>query len=794
MKPQMLAFVAALAGCAPEGVVLDRGGMEVVVAPDAPKTVLFAAGEMTNFLSRVVGADVPLATSPTPGRASIILGCNRWSAEAGLEPSKLPRDGFCVKAGNGRVLIAGVDDPDLDLAAAVAGGRIAGPSPNVRSGERGTLFGVYDFLERYAGCRFYFPGELGEVVPARQRIVVPAGGYSRAPAFKVRDVYLQGDGTWPNERGVVDRNRVKCLDWLRLRLQTESVPCCHGLNNLQLSDRFGKSHPEWFHLARDPHSGKLFRDTGLGRGEYGRKNHMCFTNDRLWDQVFADVNAYFGGEDPAARGIRREWNSSRSGWGPNFSGRFVDIMAQDGMLECLCDKCQAAYDKSKGLTGYASELIWGRTAQLARRLADAGCPAIVTQMSYTPYAQMPSCDLPSNVWVMVARQGPWSVGRHGAIERDKADVRAWAEKLGHKVWMWTYPSKHKGSELNLKGPPDWAPRAWARYYREMAPWSMGSFAESESENSLVHYMNYYVFSKLAWDLDVDIDALLDEHFKLMFGAGARPMQEAFETFERKWIGEIAGKSVDTPLGPQAQAPSRAELWGSIYTEREILRLRGLFDSAAAAAPAGSVESRRIALMREVFLDPLVDAGLKAAESMSKDRALARRRANPPKRNLLANGSFDPAGGGRNKPSGLCGYDTSTFVSPPASFRVCNTNGVGWSCCTQPLEGVFKDNTKYRVSFFVKLDDVRRLERVGHSCWAISYYDKWYCKPSGGSEGLLLGTADWFYCEAEFTTGVRAPGSKSAAPYFSWGFNGGVAGTAWVDDVVVEEIEERNEKK
>ena len=31
--------------------------------------------------------------------------------------------------------------------------------------EQGTMYAVYDFLERFAGCRFYFPGELGTILP-----------------------------------------------------------------------------------------------------------------------------------------------------------------------------------------------------------------------------------------------------------------------------------------------------------------------------------------------------------------------------------------------------------------------------------------------------------------------------------------------------------------------------------------------------------------------------------------------------------------------------------------------------
>ena len=783
----MMGFgLLAFCGCSPDAVTFVPGKTEIVIAEDAPKSVQFAAGELKTFLSKVLGAEVPIINALTGGKSAIVLGENEWSQSAGLDPSKLPRDGFCAQAQDGRVYIAGVDDPKADFAERIKTGRLSGKPGNIRDGERGTLFGVYEFLERYCGCRFYFPGELGEVIPLKRRVTVPCGKFSLSPAFTVRDVYLSGDGKWPGEKSVGERHSAKCLIWLRLRLQTESIPCCHGMNDFQLSDRFGQTHPEWFYLAKNPNTGKFARTSGVGSATYGVKGHLCFTNDEMWNQVYTDICAYFNGQDPAKLGIKRIWCSDDAGWGPNLSGRFVDVMAQDGMQECHCGKCQQAYDKSLGASGYASELIWGKTAALAKRLADTGYPAIVTQMAYSPYRAIPKCDIPSNVWVMVAQGGPWCVGNPADFAQQKATVKAWSEKLGHKVWMWTYPAKHPEFELGIKGVPDYAPRAWHRYYKDMSEWSMGAFSESECENSILHYMNYYVYSKLAWDPGLDIDALLKEHYELMYGSGAMPMQEAFELFETKWIREIAGNTVDTPLGPQPQAPSESELWTRVWGLKEIARAVSLFDAAAAAVPAGSLEARRIAFMRENFLDPLVAEGAAKGNAMDVAKARARRAAHPPK-NLLENGVFDPNGGGWDPPSGPDGYDPATFVSAPASFRVSNPDGKGWSCCTQKMTGKFKDDTTYRISFFAKLDGVKRLQRVGHSCWAINYYDTWHCLPGGGQTGgFLLGTSDWFYYEGTFKTGKRAADAK-ADPYVSWGFNGNVSGTAWVDDIVLEEV-------
>ena len=73
---------------------------------------------------------------------------------------------------------------------------------------------------------------------------------------------------------------------------------------------------------------------------------------------------------------------------------------------------------------------------------DDGIDCIVTQMAYPPHRDVPQCSLPSNVWVMVAETGPWAEACPGEPEREMDEVRRWTEKLGHKIWMWTYPSKY----------------------------------------------------------------------------------------------------------------------------------------------------------------------------------------------------------------------------------------------------------------------------------------------------------------------------------------------------------------
>ena len=68
-----------------DGVVLTPGRTEVLIAPDAPKTVQFAAIDLTNHLARIFGAEVPLVTAPREGFTQVVLGDSAWTRAAGLD-------------------------------------------------------------------------------------------------------------------------------------------------------------------------------------------------------------------------------------------------------------------------------------------------------------------------------------------------------------------------------------------------------------------------------------------------------------------------------------------------------------------------------------------------------------------------------------------------------------------------------------------------------------------------------------------------------------------------------------
>ena len=117
-----------------------RGGAPryTIVLPEVPSpSQAFAAAELQKYIGQMTGVMLPIATNAAPA-CGIFLG----NGAPGLG-----HDGF-------------------RLVAAPPHFRIEG------SGVHGTLFGVYDFLERYCGCEWLAPN--CEVVLPREKVEVPA--------------------------------------------------------------------------------------------------------------------------------------------------------------------------------------------------------------------------------------------------------------------------------------------------------------------------------------------------------------------------------------------------------------------------------------------------------------------------------------------------------------------------------------------------------------------------------------------------------------------------------------------
>ena len=753
---------AALACGSVLAATFTADNLEIVAARGASPVVKFAAKEAKTFLSRTLGAEIPVVAEPGAGKAHLFLGASRWAEEAGASASGVATDGFALLSKGDDVFIVGEDAPGIDPAA-----RLKSPWWGSHCYDHGTLNGVYAFLERVAGVRFYFAGDLGTCVARKGALKVPEGRVVKEPALTIRKWSEYADGEWvdgPDAKRAL--HPMKALNLLRNRASTRNYGCCHGLNGFCYVERFGESHPEYF--AVNYKGDRMIEGKGWARG------HLCFSSG-IRDEIFKDCLSYLKGEDPSVRGVPNMHKTDKFKWNYNTTKNYIDLMPQDGGASCYCEKCKALLRKDDRAHA-ATELVWGFVAEVAERLAKEGFAPTITMMSYADYNDLPRCQLPTNIKVMVAKTGPWKNTVPGNVEADAAFYASWEKRLGGKTWIWTYPRRGETLDYDL---PGWAPRAWGKYYKGVAPHVFGIFAECETDRCIDNLMGYYVMSKICWNPNTDVDALMDEFYERMFGAAAPKMKAALDAAEDKFINNVAGRLRMTDVGPVSERPGDYWLWTEVYSAAETARLSRLYDAAARMVPKDSIEAKRIALFRRWMLDLPAKRGEEYRRGIDAKAGVAHYRAHE-KENLLGDDWWVAVNSGASRDKG------TTLVSGESKKLTLTTeHPTAWALSNRMKKGLsLEPGAKYSLSWFVKVD-LTSLKVGGGAAATVtlaSESTKW--KKSWIVPKRLAyhyGKVDWIFQSIEFDVPEDAPSDTrcSVMPFVR-----DCSGNAWFDGLLL----------
>ncbi len=550
-----------------------------IVAGETP-SARYAAGIAAKQLGRVFGKQIPILKAPTGKVPALLFGT--------VKPDIPDRDGFIIRTEGQNVIIAGRDDPKGKPETSGSG----------LSPEHGTVNAAFEFLERFAGIRFYFPGDIGTVAPKRTEWTLPQIDIYERPDWVHRDFYndvYNGLG-----RSVTPEEMVY------LRRSTMLIPSCHGLAFLGFPARFAKTHPEYFALKDD---GTRFTD-GI-KGKSSSYGHLCFSSG-IKDEIAKDAIAFLSGQPAASRGIllngKSYWSPSRYPAGVPY----FDIMPNDSFYRCRCAECRKHFSQGPKAT---SNFIWSFFIDIANQVKTSGVKGGVSTMAYEDYRLVPDQEIPENIEVKLALRGPWNENNPAVRAKDMEILDGWYRKLGRKLRLWVYPSKYA---IDLPGIPYTAPRACASFCKRVAKQSGGGFFEAGSDRPAHNYLNFYVISKIAWNNGTDVESLLKEYYRLMFGAAAPEMEEFDRTVEKHWM-RIVSNSVETSAGPVTMLPQTSVIWNEIYSEKEMKRLDGLFRKAVSAVGNDPESLKRVQFMKQEFLDPVAEKRAEWLNSMNNRR-------------------------------------------------------------------------------------------------------------------------------------------------------------------------------
>src|SRR4029079_556687 len=118
--------------------------------------------ELQTCIKLATGAELPVLKDEIKEQALIIGDCDDAKAQD-LGGGKLPAEGLAIKTAANRLYIVG--------------------------NGAGLSWGIYEFLERYVGVRWYFVGDIGRPVPHLDNLIVPPVALHDAPVFRKRDLW-----------------------------------------------------------------------------------------------------------------------------------------------------------------------------------------------------------------------------------------------------------------------------------------------------------------------------------------------------------------------------------------------------------------------------------------------------------------------------------------------------------------------------------------------------------------------------------------------------------------------------
>lgn len=491
--------LSSLAGLAEPSWRSYQGEIRVVLPAVPTPTETFAAAELQRYLGLLGHPAQPLVPDRPAGQALRI--------EVGATPAGqrliADWDRRLNRPGRESFVMAGMAD-QLVL---------------VGGSDRATLYSVYAFLEAQ-GCRWFYPGELGEVVPQIERLQLPVGQQRQEPVFMQREIGLSPTPDL-NAEQVIDwavKNRLTRIFGLRYQQVRQQLPeekwdvwekrggyqnwqwIAHNFAWMLGVDRYFDEHPEYFALYK----GERLRAGSPGKPGYGGGN-LCTTNPAVI-QLCADFAIAWFERHP--------------------EGLIVPLWPGDGAIKwCECETCAALGGENftRGEAGSMSRRLITFANAVARIVGEHFPDRYLLLPAYSNYVRpVPELELEPNVMVQYCFHGDYAHGLDGSpINRElKPQLATWAAQAPGRIGIWDYflLGDHYSSSREVAAMLPVLGRATAML-RDLQELGFSHYFTQSSTKYWKHNpLAWYLTARLSWNPQLDDAALREDFCRTMYGA------------------------------------------------------------------------------------------------------------------------------------------------------------------------------------------------------------------------------------------------------------------------------------
>ena len=388
---------------------------------------------------------------------------------------------------------------------------------------KGTIYGVYTFLEKYLGCRMYSPKV--KIIPKTDLIAFETIDLKEIPVIKFRDTHYSV--TWQEEYSAWHKLDHDPKGGIGKPLWGSWV---HTFNSLVPPELYFDTHPEYY----------AFRD--------GKRlpTQPCLTNPDVLRITIQNLR-----KQAAAHPEAKYWSVSQN----------------DNRLYCQCDNCRAIDEKEGSPSGSIITFV--------NQVADQFPDLTISTLAYEYGRKAPLTVRPrKNVNIMLCsiearRDIPIEEGNDDESRSLVKDFEDWG-KIASDIVVWDYVIQF--TNLVSPFPNLHVLQPNLRFFVKNGATAMfeqgnrdggGEFAELRS----------YLLSKLMWNPEENVDTLINDFLRGYYGAAAAPI--------RKYIDEMR----DALLASGSQLRifgSPNEAAASYLTPSLIIRYRQLFDEAEMA--------------------------------------------------------------------------------------------------------------------------------------------------------------------------------------------------------------------
>jgi hypothetical protein len=492
-----------------ESIVIAENGSSkanIIISVNAGKDVKFAARELQSYLKKISGADVSIDTDYSGNRASkIFIGNSDNFDPLGLNIDNLAREGFIIRTVGKDLVLMGGDGI-------------------------GTQFSVYTFLEKYLNVKWFWPGELGEVVPVKQTIEIGEIDNFEEPAFKWRNRgpggALWGASKGPTEMkarekllGVSDEHQAEVALWeKRNKWGGIKIYGGHALGEIFPPEKFAKDHPEYYALVDGRRA-----VPGIDY-DYKHEGQICTTNPEVIEVAVQWAKDFFDNH-------------------PDYDG--VHVTMNDGRGFCECINCRSLdtgelvdrpgidlEEMKKRSTKYTviSDRIFTFMNQVAADVQKTHPGKYVVSMAYSRYTKPPK-NITLNPYV-IPQYCLWSAYRHTNEDiknKHYGIAESWG-KIANRTAIYEY---------HING-------SWPGMHRLVMPYlekllkflhyeGIDLYQTQSGDDFAINGLNYYVTGKLLWDTSLSGKLILDDFYSKAFANSAPAIKRFHNILQNAWI-------------------------------------------------------------------------------------------------------------------------------------------------------------------------------------------------------------------------------------------------------------------